>query len=68
MYEIHITADVAFALRQYLTMSEDVEMLTDGRLKEAAFAIADFWKARTTYNRSLNTYEILGENIPIQIL
>lgn len=59
-YEIHVTGDVAFGFYQYLAMSLDIDMLENGRMKEAVFAMADFWKYRATYNHTLGFYEYLG--------
>lgn len=61
-YEIHVSGDVAKAFDQYLMMTGDEQILTAGRLKEAIFEIADFWVSRSTYNNSLEKFEILGNS------
>lgn len=59
LYEIHVTADVAYGLRQYLYASDDVTLLTEDRGLEMALEIARFWLSRVTETES-NTVEILG--------
>ncbi|XP_019931929.3 protein-glucosylgalactosylhydroxylysine glucosidase [Aedes albopictus] len=56
-YQHHITADIAFAARQYFYATEDVEwMRTEGcRL---AYETAKFWSSRVEYNNVTDLYDI----------
>ena len=58
-YEIHITADISYALRQYLYVTDDVTVLMDDNGLEMAIEIARFWNSRVT-EKDENTVEILG--------
>ena len=60
-YEMHISGDIAFAFKQYLMMTDDTDILRQGRLAEAILGIAKFWKSRSTYNVSRGKYDILGK-------
>jgi len=57
-YEIHVTGDVALALRQYMEVTGDDAMLHEPLFRETVFAIADFWKSRATLDASRGLYEI----------
>ncbi|KAL4217202.1 hypothetical protein ACF0H5_023655 [Mactra antiquata] len=59
LYQIHVTADVSYALRQYMYAVDDVTVLTEGRGFELALEIARFWQSRVTHTDD-NTVEILG--------
>lgn len=59
VYEIHVTADVSYGLRQYLYATDDVALLKNGRGFEMAMEIARFWKERVSQTEP-NTVEILG--------
>ncbi|XP_053692205.1 protein-glucosylgalactosylhydroxylysine glucosidase-like [Sabethes cyaneus] len=53
----HITADVAFAARQYLFATSDLDwMETNGC--ELAYQTAKFWKSRATYNADRDKFDI----------
>lgn len=56
-YQHHITADIAFAARQYFYATEDLDwMRTEGcRL---AYETAKFWSSRAEYNNATDLYEI----------
>jgi trehalose/maltose hydrolase-like predicted phosphorylase len=58
-YEIHVTADISYGLRQYLYATDDETILTDGNGLEMAIEIARFWRGRVSY-KDRNTVEILG--------
>lgn len=58
--EDHITGDVAIAFLQYIMVTQDTHTLLHGNLKDAVFAIADFWISRAVYNKVHGVYEILG--------
>ncbi|XP_067682724.1 protein-glucosylgalactosylhydroxylysine glucosidase-like [Haliotis asinina] len=58
-YQVHVTADVSLALRQYLYATDDVTILADAHGLELAMDVARFWASRVV--RSDNgQYEILG--------
>jgi len=55
--QIHISADVVYALWQYLQASGDDSLLADGGL-EIACEVARFFVSRATYNAALDRYEL----------
>ena len=60
-YQIHITADISYSLRQYLYATHDVGILKSDLGIDLALEIARYWKSRST-KMSDSTYEILGES------
>ncbi|VDI81940.1 Hypothetical predicted protein, partial [Mytilus galloprovincialis] len=59
-YQVHVTADVSYALRQYLYVSSkdaSIEMLTNGG-SSLALEIAKFWESRV--NKTDDRNDILG--------
>ncbi|KAK3591601.1 hypothetical protein CHS0354_013784 [Potamilus streckersoni] len=58
-YEQHITGDIALAFRQYLMITRDTDILTNGGLLEAVMNISEFWASRVIHNGPKNRYEIL---------
>ena len=61
-YEQHITADVAFAARQYLAITHDLNWLTTQGGLDLITKTADFWTTRVEYNNAEDRYEINGKN------
>lgn len=59
-YEQHITADVAFAARQYWASTRDVTWLTGEGGLDLLVNTADFWTSRAEYNEEHDRYEING--------
>ncbi|XP_076464028.1 protein-glucosylgalactosylhydroxylysine glucosidase-like [Babylonia areolata] len=58
-YEIHVTGDAGWMMRQYLQLTKDTDFLTkDGGYRALAF-LADFWVSRSSYNQQRKRYEIL---------
>ncbi len=55
--QIHISADVVYALWQYLQASGDDSILADGGL-EIACEVARFFVSRATYNAEQDRYEL----------
>ncbi|XP_062551751.1 protein-glucosylgalactosylhydroxylysine glucosidase-like [Armigeres subalbatus] len=56
-FQHHITADIAFAARQYFYATEDLDwMRTEGC--KLAYETAKFWKSRVEYNNETDLYEI----------
>lgn len=68
-YQIHVTADVSFALRQYLYVSTDVDAINLLTKKGSALAldIARFWASRVSKSDKTG-YDILGKFIRIYVL
>lgn len=68
-YQIHVTADVSFALRQYLYVSTDIDAMHLLKQKGSALAldIARFWASRVSKSDN-NGYDILGKLIRIFVL
>ena len=60
-YQIHITADISYSLRQYLYATHDVGILKSDLGLDLALEIARYWKSRTTKTGN-DVYEILGES------
>ncbi len=56
--EVHITADVAYAVNQYCEAAGDVEFLT-GFGAEVYIKTARFWKSRFTYDRRNDRYNMI---------
>ena len=46
-YQIHVTADVSYAIRQYLYSTNNVEFLREHGATDMAFEIARFWRSRS---------------------
>lgn len=57
-YEHHVTGDVAYALEQYLYMTQDLDFLKYERGAELVEAIADFWVSRVVRDDKTNKYVI----------
>nr|XP_022334710.1 protein-glucosylgalactosylhydroxylysine glucosidase-like [Crassostrea virginica] len=57
-FEKHITGDIAFAVRQYLYLSRDMDFLLHERGNEMIREIADFWASRVVWNKRTNLYDI----------
>ncbi|WGS65079.1 glycoside hydrolase family 65 protein [Marinitoga aeolica] len=55
--EYHITADIAFAIREYLRATEDWEFFLNYGA-EMFFETARFWASRAKYNSKKDRYEI----------
>ena len=59
-YEHHVTGDVAFALEQFLYMTQDIDFLKYERGIELVLAIADFWVSRVVRDEKTHKYVIRG--------
>ena len=66
----HITGDIAFAARQYISATRDIAWLqrqhpTSGYTGlNFIHEMARFWYTRPTYNATKDRYEILGKQLP----
>ncbi|CAL8123676.1 unnamed protein product [Orchesella dallaii] len=64
--QVHITSDISFAIRQYISMTRDLEWLKETKENYVTNAcgllrdIAEFWTSRSTYNASTRFYDIKG--------
>jgi trehalose/maltose hydrolase-like predicted phosphorylase len=56
--EVHITADIAYAVNQYFMASGDIEFIADYGL-EILIKTARYWKSRFTYNKDEDKYNML---------
>ncbi|XP_041355067.1 protein-glucosylgalactosylhydroxylysine glucosidase-like [Gigantopelta aegis] len=59
VYQIHVTADISYSLRQYLYATHDSSILSSGKGFELAMEIARFWQSRAN-KTSEDVYEIFG--------
>ena len=59
LYQIHISSDIAYSLRQYLYVTEDTDMVVNRRGLELAMEVARFWQSRVVPNDD-GKAEILG--------
>ena len=58
-FEQHVTGDIAFAVKQYVMMTEDRDFLREGGA-DLVDDIAKFWESRAIFNTTTNRYEIYG--------
>lgn len=56
-YEIHVTADVSYALMDYYNRTKDKNLLSNGGYK-LVFETAKFWTSRVKWDESLRQYVI----------
>lgn len=56
-YQIHVTADISFALRNYLSMTHDLNWFQKEGC-ELSREISRFWASRAAYNSNIKRYEI----------
>lgn len=56
-YQQHITGDISFALRQYLSLTHDVDFMKSEGC-ELALEIARFWESRVMFNHSSKLFDI----------
>lgn len=57
--QIHVTADISFAVRNHFAATNDMEWLRREGCP-LAIEIANFWKSRVVYNESTHFYDIRG--------
>lgn len=58
--EIHINGDVTLAFQNYLYLTQDLSMFTEGRGSEVIWGVADYWVSRVTWNKADQSYHLLG--------
>lgn len=58
--EIHINGDVALAFQQYLYLTQDLSVFSEGQGSQVVFGVADYWVSRATWNPDDQQYHILG--------
>ncbi|CAF4294894.1 unnamed protein product [Rotaria sp. Silwood2] len=59
LYEIHITGDISFAARQYISATYNQDWLLNEFGGELVYETARFWSSRVIYNNQTKQYEIL---------
>ena len=59
-YEQHITGDVAFAARQFWSVTRDVDWLTSEGGGDLIVNTADFFTSRAEYNELEDRYDMNG--------
>ncbi|XP_033113241.1 protein-glucosylgalactosylhydroxylysine glucosidase-like isoform X2 [Anneissia japonica] len=59
-FEQHVNGDIAYALQQYVRMTEDVTFLLEEHGFDLAKGLAEFWFSRAEYNGIKDRYEING--------
>ena len=57
IYEQHISGDIAFAMRQYLHLTNDIDWLRN-KGKDVVYGIAKFWSSRVWKNPMTGQYEV----------
>ena len=58
----HVTADIAFAARQYVAATRDIDWLRNDDGCEFIIDMAKFWVSRAEYDSGIDRYHILGNN------
>ncbi|XP_071956538.1 protein-glucosylgalactosylhydroxylysine glucosidase-like isoform X2 [Antedon mediterranea] len=58
-FEQHVNGDIAYALQQYVRMTEDVQFLLEENGFDLAKGLAEFWYSRV-YNISMTKYGVMG--------
>ncbi|KAF4094827.1 protein-glucosylgalactosylhydroxylysine glucosidase-like [Onychostoma macrolepis] len=62
--QLHINGDVALAFQQYFYLTQDLEMLREGRGSEVVWGIADYWASRVTWDPTEQQYHIKSVTPP----
>ena len=59
-YQVHVTSDVSYSIRQYLYSTNDIDFLYDRGARTMALEIARFWESRCmTTERGTEIYGML---------
>uniref|UniRef100_A0A4W4F750 Protein-glucosylgalactosylhydroxylysine glucosidase n=1 Tax=Electrophorus electricus TaxID=8005 RepID=A0A4W4F750_ELEEL len=58
--EIHINGAVTLAFQNYLYLTQDLAVFTEGYGSEVVWCIADYWVSRVTWNPDDRQYHIKG--------
>lgn len=66
-YELHITADISYAMRLYFALTHDYEWM-ESEGCQLSRQIAKFWASRATFNETTRYYEYNGELMRIWTL
>jgi trehalose/maltose hydrolase-like predicted phosphorylase len=67
LYEIHITGDIAFAARQYISATGNYDWLLNEFGGDLIYEIARFWSSRAIYNNQTKQYEILSKSLSLKL-
>ncbi len=62
LYEAHITGDISFAARQYISATGNQDWLLNELGGELIYETARFWASRAVYNNETKQYEILSKS------
>ena len=57
-----MTADIAFAARQYVSATRDMSWLEDEKGCEFIIDMAEFWASRAEYDPNMDRYHIRGKS------
>jgi trehalose/maltose hydrolase-like predicted phosphorylase len=63
LYEAHITGDISFAARQYISATGNQDWLLNELGGELIYETARFWASRAIYNTEKKQYEILSKSL-----
>lgn len=58
--QVHISADVAFAVRNHFAATGDTDWMTKIGCTIAS-EVAEFWASRVTFNHTTQMYDIAGK-------
>ena len=58
----HVTADIAFAARQYVAATRDMDWLRNDDGCEFIIDMAKFWVSRAEYDSGIDRYHIRGRD------
>ncbi|KAF5908280.1 Protein-glucosylgalactosylhydroxylysine glucosidase, partial [Clarias magur] len=58
--EIHINGAVALAFRQYLYLTQDIQLFKEGGASEVLWGIADYWVSRVVWDPDDQHYHLKG--------
>ncbi|MBN3294954.1 PGGHG glucosidase, partial [Amia calva] len=60
LQEIHINGDVSLAFRQYLHLTQDLSLFTEGGGWEVVRGVAEYWASRVTWSQEEQSYHLTG--------
>lgn len=63
LYQLHVTGDVAYSVRQFLYATHDTEFAKEDIIKELIMDIARFWKSRVACDDEVKGCEIYGQSL-----
>ena len=60
-YELHVTGDVSWMMRQYLQLTNDTRFLQHDGGYAVIADMADFWVSRSVFSQTKGMFEIKGK-------